>query len=206
MAKLKFIPPSEPVEVALPPEGDAYEVECKWDGWRAQLHKQGSEVATFIRNGKWMPRFRAMLEPLSRLPAKSAVIDAELVALNAGLPDFRALVSGQSHALVLFCFDLLQLNGKDMQPLPLVKRRSALERLLAKKPIVELQFSPGYDDAQALLARLDKAGLQGVVCKLKAQAYVSGRNRGWLKTKCHAWRKAHADRPALFRKPRKTVT
>lgn len=42
----------------------------------------------------------------------------------------------------------------------------------------------------------------GVVCKLKSQPCVSGRNRGWLNIKCHAWRKAHAGPPALFAKPR----
>lgn len=203
MARFKFISPSEPVEVPLPPEGDAHDLEIKWDGFRCQLHKKGKDVHIFSRNGKWMPRFKPMLEPLSRLPAKSAIIDAELVALNAkGMPDFRALVGGQSHALACFCFDLLELNGKDMRPLPLVKRRTALEKLLARKPVVELQFSASHDDAEALLARLDAIGMEGIVCKLKQQAYVSGRNRGWLKVKCHAWRKAHADRGSLFNKAR----
>lgn len=199
MSRFRFIKPSEPIERSLPPEGDDRLHEIKWDGYRAQLHKMDDEVHIFSRNGKWMPRFKPMLEPLSRLPTKSAIIDAEFVALNAkGLPDFRALVSGQSHSLVCFCFDLLELNGKDMKPLPLVKRRAALEKLLARAAIPELAYSEAQMDANILLARLDKLGMEGIVSKLKTQPYVSGRNAGWQKTKCHVWRKANCDRGSLF--------
>lgn len=203
MALSKFIKPSEPVERDHPPEGDEYHHEVKWDGWRAQLHKSGNDVHIYSRNGKWLPRFNPMLEPLSLLPSKSVIIDAEFVALNGkGLPDFRALVGGQRHSLVCFCFDLLELNGKDMRPLPLVKRRASLQRLLTKASIPELQFSDSYGDPISLLARLDKQGIEGIVSKVKAQAYVSGRNRSWVKVKCHAWRAANADRKDLFKKNR----
>ena len=201
MSRFRFIRASEPIERSLPPEGDDRIHEIKWDGFRAQLQKNGDAVHIYSRNGKWMPRFMPLLGPLSRLPAKSAIIDAEFVALNAkGLPDFRALTGGQSHSLVSFCFDLLELNGKDMRPLPLQKRRAALEKLLARAAIPELPFSEAHDDAEILLARLDKLGMEGIVSKLKTQPYVSGRNAGWQKTKCHAWRKANAERYKLFNK------
>lgn len=199
MATFRFIKPSEPIEQNLPPAGGGYLIECKWDGFRIQLHKQGNDVHVFSRNGKWLPRFKPILEPVSRLPVKSTVIDAEFVALNAkGLPDFRALVGGQSQSLVCFCFDLLMLNGKDMRPLPLVKRRQALQKLLAKAAIPEIAFSEAQDNPNALLDRLDAIGMEGIVCKLKNQPYVSGKNRGWIKVKCHAWRKANASRNKLF--------
>lgn len=199
MANFRFIKPSEPVEQSLPPDGDQYLTECKWDGFRVQLHKQGNAAHLFSRNGKWLPRFKPILDPVSRLPVESAVIDAEFVALSAkGLPDFRALVGGQSQSLVCFCFDLLMLNGKDMRPLPLVKRRQALQKLLAKAAIPEMAFSEAQGNPNALLERLDAIGMEGIVCKLKDQPYVSGKNRGWIKVKCHAWRKANASRPKVF--------
>lgn len=203
MARFRFIKPSEPIERPLPPDGDLHLHEVKWDGFRVQLHKQVHEVHIYSRNGKWMPRFKPMLEPLSQLPVKSAIIDAELVALNAkGLPDFRALHGGQGHSLVCFCFDLLELNGKDLTPLPLVKRRAALEKLLKRAAVPELAFSETQDDANALLKRLDNLNMEGIVSKLKDQRYVSGRNAGWQKTKCHAWRKANAERHRLFTQKR----
>jgi bifunctional non-homologous end joining protein LigD len=203
MRRFPFIKPSEPIQQASPPTGNAYISECKFDGFRAQLHKQGSDVQIYSRNGKWMPRFKPMLEPLSRLPAKSVIIDAELVALNAqGLPDFRALMGGQNHSLACMCFDMLELNGKDMRALPLVKRRAALKKLLAKADMAELSFSEDQEDPNALLARLDALGMEGIVAKLKSQPYVSGKNNGWIKVKCHAWRKANAGRTTMFAKKR----
>lgn len=204
MSRFRFIKPSEPIERSLPPEGYDHIHEVKWDGFRVQLHKQAGEVHIYSRNGKWMPRFKPMLEPLSRLPTRSAIIDAELVALNAkGLPDFRALHGGQSHNLVCFCFDLLDLNGKDFRSLPLTKRRARLQMILTKAAIPELTYSEDHVDANALLMRLDKLGMEGIVSKLKSQPYVSGRNPGWIKTKCHAWRKANPERHKLFSKSRR---
>lgn len=201
MVSLRFVKPSEPIERPLPPTGNAYIYECKWDGFRTQLHKQDHAVQIYSRNGKWLPRFKPMLEPLSLLPARSAIIDAELIALSAkGLPDFRALIGGQSHTLACMCFDILELNGKDLRPLSLIKRRQALHRLLTKADIPQLAFSEDQGDPLALLMRLDQIGMEGIVSKLKDQPYVSGRNAGWIKTKCHAWRKAHAGRGRLFAK------
>lgn len=200
----KFIKPSEPVEASLPPTGPGIVCELKWDGYRAQLHKDGDNTYIFSRNGKHMPRFKAMLEPLARLPCHSAIIDAEFVALNMkGFPDFRALVGGQSHNLACFCFDLMMLNGKDLRPLPLTKRRASLQKLLVKADMPELQYSESHSDPEALLARLDKIGMEGIVCKVATQPYVSGRNRSWIKVKCHAWRKAEAERQRLFAKDKR---
>lgn len=203
MVKFSFIEPSEPVEASIPPTGQEITCEIKWDGYRAQLHKDNGKCYVFSRRGKHMPRFKTMLEPLSRLPCKSAIIDAEFVALNAkGLPDFRALAGGQSHNVACFCFDLMMLNGKDLRGLPLVKRRASLRKLLTKANIPELQFSESENDPDDLLARLDKLGMEGIVCKVTTQPYVSGRNRSWTKVKCHAWRKHNSERHRLFTKAR----
>lgn len=200
MARFRFIKPSEPIQRQLPPDDVAYSFEVKWDGFRTQLHKQNSDVRIYSRNGKWLERFKPMLEPLSLLPVKSAVIDAELIALNAkGLPDFRGLMAGQSHNLAFMCFDLLELNGKDIRPFPCFQRRNKLRNLLNRADIPELHFSEEHADPHALLKRLDELNMEGIVSKLKRQPYISGRNPGWIKTKCHAWRKANADRHKLFK-------
>lgn len=56
-----------------------------------------------------------------------------------------------------------------------------------------------YDPA-SLLEAADRMGLEGIVSKQTAQPYKSGRNRGWIKVKCHAWRAINADRGELFKK------
>jgi ATP-dependent DNA ligase len=43
------------------------------------------------------------------LPAKSAIIDAEIVVCDSdGKPDFKALMDGAARELCAWCFDLLE--------------------------------------------------------------------------------------------------
>jgi bifunctional non-homologous end joining protein LigD len=53
------------------------------------------------------------------------VIDGEIVALDEkGKPSFNLLQGfGNAQAIVLYAFDLLMLNGKDVRMWPLVDRR-----------------------------------------------------------------------------------
>ena len=52
-------------------------------------------------------------------------------------------------------------------------------------------------DVVKLLAVADKERLQGIVSKRKDQAYCSGKDLGWIKVKCAAWREARRDRGAI---------
>ena len=67
------------------------------DGYRCQLSKLGDRVVVYSRNGKeFTGRFSGVWEALRGLPAKSAIIDAEIVACrDDGAPDFRAPALGQ---------------------------------------------------------------------------------------------------------------
>lgn len=187
-----FIRPSEPIQLTSPPLGKGWLHEVKFDGYRLQLHKAGDEVLIYSKNGKdFTSRFRDIARAVKDLPCKSCVIDAEGVALDAeGRPDFRALVGGQKHSRVAWCFDLMEINERDLRPLPLQTRRARLGALLKKAGSEILRFSEPFPDPLKLLAVLDEAGLEGVVSKRADQAYVSGKNQGWIKVKCHDWRKA----------------
>jgi ATP-dependent DNA ligase len=61
-----------------------------------------------------------------------------------------------------------------------------------------LRYSDEVSDAAKLLAVADKARLEGVVSKLSNQPYRPGKNLGWIKVKCAAWREANRDRGELF--------
>ena len=41
---------------------------------------------------------------------------------------------------------------------------------------------------------------KGIVSKLGYQPYRSGKNPGWVKVKCRAWREANKDRWEIFEK------
>jgi ATP dependent DNA ligase domain len=88
-----FITPAQPTPRHRPPKGEQWLHEVKFDGYRVQLHKVGKDVVIFSRNGAdFTSRWPAIAIALQELPAKSAIIDAEVVASNAkGMPDFAAL-------------------------------------------------------------------------------------------------------------------
>lgn len=197
-----FIPPSEPVEQSLPPQGKGWVHEVKFDGYRLQLHKDGDRAFIWSKNGKdFTARFRDLAKAVAALPCKTCIIDAEGCALDAeGRPDFRALVGGQKHNRVAWCFDLLEIDGRDMSPFPLLTRRVRLAALIKKAGDELLRMSDTFPDPLKLLAALDERGLEGIVSKKSDQPYVSGKNRGWIKVKCHSWRGANRDRGELLNK------
>lgn len=201
MKPFAFVPPSEPVLAETPPTSKGWCHEVKFDGYRLQLHKVGERAVIFSKNGKdFTARFRDVARAVAALPCKSCVIDAEGCALDsAGNPDFRALVGGQKDK-VAWCFDLLEVDGRDMRPFPLVTRRVRLKALLKRAGSDLLLCSEAFADPVKLLDACDARGLEGIVSKKGDQPYVGGKNRSWVKVKCHAWRAANRDRGELFGK------
>ena len=87
------------------------------------------------------------------------MIDAEVCALDAqGRSSFSLLQAGEG-TLALFCFDLLELDGRDVTRLPLEQRRALLAELVTPGPVVRISHT--YDDGEALLAEASAAGSRG---------------------------------------------
>jgi bifunctional non-homologous end joining protein LigD len=195
----RFIVPSAPVLKAAPPSGPDWIHEVKFDGWRVQLHKVGNNAAVLSRNKRELTRrFRSVHQSLLTLPAHSAIIDGELVACDIeGKPDFKALMSWNANVCV-WCFDLLAQDGRDVRQVPLVERRAILRDLLIGTGDDTLRFSEEFADPVKLLQVSERMGLVGIVSKRAEQAYISGRNPGWVKVKTRSWREANADRYKLF--------
>src|SRR4051812_35138932 len=115
-----FIPPSLPVVRDEPPVGPYWQHEAKLDGYRIQLHKHANGVSLYSRNGtSYTSRYPTIVNALALLPARSAILDGELVAFTReGHIDFRTLHSRDSRSwLAVFVFDLLEINGVDLRPL-----------------------------------------------------------------------------------------
>jgi ATP dependent DNA ligase domain len=104
---------------------------------------------------------------------------------------------------LLWCFDLLTLDGRDVRQLPLLERRAALRQLLTDAGDDTLRFSEEFADPVKLLQVAESMGLEGIVSKRAEQPYVSGGNPGWVKVKTRSWREANADRHKLFGNRRK---
>jgi bifunctional non-homologous end joining protein LigD len=122
--------------VSDPPAGDVWLHEVKFDGYRCQLHKAGDDVVIFSRNGRdFTNRLPGIRDAVLTLPCKSAVIDGEVVVCKEdGTPDFRALHSGNytQEILCVWAFDLMELNGEDLRPFPLVARKRKLGTILRR--------------------------------------------------------------------------
>src|SRR5262245_37643393 len=90
---LRFIKPCSPVLANTVPASDDWQHEIKFDGFRVQIHKLGNEVELFSRNGsRFSRRFPRLVSVLRELPAKSVILDGEIVASDAaGMPDFWRL-------------------------------------------------------------------------------------------------------------------
>jgi len=187
----------EPVLCRLlprPPEEAGWVHEIKLDGYRLQLRVENGRAVLLTRKGlDWTQRFASIASAAEALP--DCIIDGEAVALNRdGVSDFSALQSalseGRESALVLFAFDLMFLEGRDLRPLPLAQRKQELARVLKSLPVSgrsRLRYLDHFDTAGgAVLESACKLSLEGVVSKRLDAPYQSGRTGSWTKSKCRA--------------------
>ena len=94
------------------------------------------------------------------LPARSCVIDGELIAADAqGRPDFRALLFAVRHApLCVYAFDLMEIQGRDIRNDPLVQRRTRLKSLFTRGHSRLIRFSKSFTDPVALMVECERMG------------------------------------------------
>jgi bifunctional non-homologous end joining protein LigD len=163
------------------------------DGYRALALRSGSEIRVLSRNKKDLDsKFTEVVDSITALDLQDAVIDGELVALDEkGRSSFQLLQGidmGQVRPpIVFYAFDLLRLNGKDLQVLPVEERKARLEELLLKKPPGVLRYSVSFTkDIPELLGRARELGLEGLIGKRSGSKYEAGRRTGaWIKIKLH---------------------
>lgn len=189
-ARLRFIEPQLASSVEQPPDGKHWIHEVKHDGYRTQLVIERGKVRAFSRNGyDWSHRYPAIVRAAAKLRCKSAIIDGEAIVHNGrGASDFEALQSAlrrQPHGIILYAFDLVHLDGKDLRQETLLDRRADLHALLGDDDDSRIQFSDEYDgDGATLFKACGEFGLEGIVSKHALAPYRSGRSKTWLKTKC----------------------
>jgi bifunctional non-homologous end joining protein LigD len=168
------------------PHGEGWEFEPKWDGYRVIGYVRGGEAKLLSRNGNDLTeRFAPVAkEIVQALRTPDAVVDGEVVALDAhGNASFSAMQQGSAR-LAYEVFDLLEVDGEPVVDLPLTERRARLEKLLARNAVVQLSGS--FSDGDALFEVAQEQGLEGVVAKRSSSRYVEGgRGRDWLKIKTH---------------------
>jgi DNA ligase D-like protein (predicted ligase) len=182
-----FMAPMAAQTVHTLPEGDEWLYEVKLDGYRALVMKSADRVQIRSRNNKDLTRtYPGVAAAGSRLRATSAVLDGEIVALDAhGHPSFQALQNRGSHphhTIAFYAFDLLYLDGTDLTRVPLEGRKARLAEVVQQSGILMSASLPGTADEVISVVR--GAGLEGVVAKRRSSPYVAGiRSSAWLKLK-----------------------
>jgi bifunctional non-homologous end joining protein LigD len=181
----RVFPPMLATLVSSPPTPDAeWLYEVKYDGYRAVTALSGGQVAMWTRNALDLTaRFPHLARAWSRVVIANAVVDGEIVALDAhGRPRFQLLQEGDESA-VLFAFDLLWLDGQDLRARPLEERRDLLASVMSNLG-PGLRIAERVDGpADAALARVSERGLEGLIAKRRGSTYVGTRSRDWLKLK-----------------------
>lgn len=176
---------------------DDWVFELKYDGFRLVAFGGAGQAQLRYRSGQDpTPRYPELTSAVRALPIPGLVLDGEVVMLDAeGKPDFHKLsFRGQLHRtsevqraalsapVTYVVFDLLGAAGYDLRGLPLLVRKSLLERILPKTgPLRYGDHIPGK--GEALLQQVVALGLEGVVAKRASAPYRSTRSRDWLKMK-----------------------
>jgi bifunctional non-homologous end joining protein LigD len=146
----------------------------------------GSRVRLYSRPGNDLTgRFPLIVEAMTALRARSAIIDGEAVALDDdGRSNFDRLRHRRhDEAVLLYAFDLIELNGDDLRCDPLEVRKATLASLL-RGARAGIRFNEHIEaDGPTVFAHACKMGLEGIVSKRKASSYRSGRSPNWLKSK-----------------------
>jgi bifunctional non-homologous end joining protein LigD len=185
-----FVPPQLATLRPRPPGGADWIHEIKFDGYRAQAHVSADGTRIFTRKGlNWTKRFSAIAAELGGAGIGQAVIDGEIVVVVAERTDFGALqadlAAGRQDQLLFYAFDLLHLDGYDLQKVPLIERKRLLQELLDRhKLTAPILFSDHMDDGVAMFRGAEKLRWEGIVSKRANAPYRSGdRSDSWQKIK-----------------------
>ena len=117
-----FIEPCLPTVALRVPAGPQWVHEIKHDGYRLLVRKSAGNVRIYTRRGAdWTKRFPAIVEAASKIKAASFYLDGEGVVCDAdGIAAFDKLHSkANDHAVFLYAFDLLEIDGQDLTPVPI---------------------------------------------------------------------------------------
>jgi DNA ligase 1 len=183
-----------------PADTPSFLVEEKYDGIRAQVHKdRHGKVRIFSRTLDEVTEFPELVVPLSQLPGE-LILDGEILAWRENRPlPFTELQKrlGRKH-LDLFlqsdipvkyvAFDLLFQDSHLLLDEPLAARQARLDSLSANAPAALRVASriecKSPDAVQQAFRNALSAGHEGIVIKVADSPYAPGRRGGfWFKLK-----------------------
>ena len=201
--RLPLRPPVEPMEakaVAKIPDGEGWQYEPKWDGFRCIAFREGDRLAMQSKSGQPLERYvPEVAQALRALEAARFVLDGELFIERGGGLDFDALLQrihpaasrierlAKETPAHFAVFDLLADGERTYAHSPLAERRGALEQFAAKQfhrggTIGMSPATRDREDADRWLSG-GVAHFDGVVAKRLEMPYRFGERDGVVKIK-----------------------
>lgn len=183
------------------PEGDEWQFEPKWDGFRCLIFKEGKNIELISKSGKPLDRyFPELVEVVSEVDAPRFVLDSEIVIPIGETFSFDDLLQrihpAQSRIKklaaetpgVMMVFDILvDEKGHSLVDEPLRQRRRHLEDFASKyfAQSQQLLISPATTDRDVISDWQKIMGnrLDGIMAKRVDLPYQSGNRKGMLKVK-----------------------
>ena len=194
-----------PTAEAIIAKVGAVVAQYKYDGLRAQIHKDGEHITIFSRNLEDQSHmFPELIEGTRKqIQANSVILDAEALAYNATSEEFLPFQEttrrrrkhgiealAEQLPLKAFVFDILYKDGVSLLDRPLLERLKILDETLAVDETLMRTASHTVGDAHTLILLFDEAisnGLEGLVVKKPESRYEAGaRNFNWVKLKRHS--------------------
>ena len=173
--------------------------EYKYDGERIQAHKTKDEVILFSRRLENITdQYPDGVDYIRRhVKAEEAIVEAEAVAVDpqtGEMKPFQELMhrrrkygikeAMEEHPIMLFMFDALYVDGKDLTLQPYPVRHNHLENIIEQTDNVKVAEYIIAEDPEQLELFFEKTvegGSEGIMCKSMNQdsVYQAGA-RGWL--------------------------
>ena len=168
---------------------DGWLFELKLDGYRLIAGKAHGEAQLFTRNGNdYTGVFPEIARAIKALPLEDCVLDGEVVCLDTtGKPSFSRLQQrGRLQSAIdikraavelpatYYAFDLLALDGFDLRPLQLVRRKELLKEAVPKLGPVRI-LDHIEREGEAFLTQVAAIGLEGIIAKKADAPYRAGR-------------------------------
>ena len=195
---MEFVEPMLAKHVEVPPEGDEWAYELKWDGVRAVAAVEAGEVALCSRRGERMSaRYPELAAIGPALAGTDVMLDGEVVAYTeAGVPSFQLLQKRMGLTtestirrrvaevpVTFVAFDIVHLDGRSLVDEPYERRRELLAGIGFDGPSWQAPANHRGEGAK-LLAAARERGLEGIVAKRLGSPYLPGRRSDyWLKTR-----------------------
>ncbi|MBI2184436.1 MAG: ATP-dependent DNA ligase [Thaumarchaeota archaeon] len=172
--------------------------EYKYDGVRAQAHKEGNQIKIFSRrleDVSWT--FPEIVGGLKKIEG-NFVLDGEILAFREGKPlPFVQLQQRlrrkhltqqilEQTPVTYLVYDVLQFNVEMLLGNPLAERRKLLETLKLEHPIhlSHLEEVESEEQIEQMFKQSKELGYEGLVLKKSSSPYEPGRRgKHWVKLK-----------------------